>query len=76
LKEYLETLKQNQMVEFLKKKPYKSDECCICLNDLPNIIFYQCGHQCVHQECGNDLDKCPLCRKKVSAKLNILRATA
>uniref|UniRef100_A0A6C0JDK4 RING-type domain-containing protein n=1 Tax=viral metagenome TaxID=1070528 RepID=A0A6C0JDK4_9ZZZZ len=52
-------------------KIYNSDNCCICLESNPDIIFYQCGHQCVHKadKCSNGVIKCPLCRKFIVAKL-------
>jgi hypothetical protein len=50
---------------------YDSKNCCICLDSNPDIIFYQCGHQCVHKkyECSNGIIKCPLCRKYIITKL-------
>lgn len=48
---------------------YSSDTCCICFDVKPNIIFYQCGHQCAHDNCSKKLTKCPLCRKLIAAKL-------
>lgn len=50
------------------KKIYKSDTCSICLEENSNdMIFYQCGHQCCHYECGKNLSKCPMCRKIIGA---------
>lgn len=53
---------------------YKTDSCSICLEGVKenkplDIVFYQCGHQCCHYECGKSLNKCPLCRKEISAQL-------
>ena len=50
-------------------KQIKSDECVICLSNPPNILFSQCGHLCVCEECEDISEtergsvKCPLCRK-------------
>ena len=30
---------------------FKSDECVICLTKEPNILFCNCGHQCLCEEC-------------------------
>jgi len=49
-------------------KVYTSDVCTICLGDeeVPDLVFYQCGHQCCHYDCGLLVNKCPLCRMLVS----------
>lgn len=52
---------------------YENDTCCICLELLPNIKFYPCGHVCVHQACLKEnnnlsqLELCPFCRKVIVA---------
>ena len=55
------------------EKIYKSDCCAICMDDdnVNNLVFYQCGHQCCHHECGKDLKKCPLCRKNIDAYIKL-----
>ena len=30
---------------------FKSDECVICLTKEPNILFCNCGHLCLCEEC-------------------------
>jgi hypothetical protein len=57
---------------------FKSDVCGICLDgvdsDTPNqldCVFYQCGHQCCHYECGKTLNKCPMCRTHITAKIRV-----
>ena len=56
-------------------KTYISEECCICLDDAPNTVFYQCGHQCCHYECCSgesvEITKCPMCRKHIAAKIKV-----
>ena len=32
-------------------KTFKSDECVICLTDPPNVLFCNCGHLCLCEEC-------------------------
>ena len=47
------------------EKIFKEDECAICLTNPPNILFCNCGHQCVCEECsktGESLEKCPICK--------------
>ena len=46
-------------------KIFKEDECVICLTNPPNILFCNCGHLCVCEECsktGKSLEKCPICK--------------
>ena len=62
---------------------YKSHQCVICLEgpdepaeesnlDELDVVFYQCGHQCCHYDCGKNLRDCPLCRGRIAAKLRII----
>ena len=47
------------------KKIFKEDECVICLTNPLNILFCNCGHLCVCEECsktGESLEKCPICK--------------
>jgi hypothetical protein len=65
----------NELLDKLTKV-WKSAECIICMNkstdeNLVDCVFYQCGHQCCHYECSDFLQKCPMCRSHISAKINI-----
>jgi len=69
---------KNASKELLQKltKIYKATECTICLegekdNKPVDSVFYQCGHQCCHYECGNKLNKCPLCRSCITANIKL-----
>ena len=53
------------------ERVYTSEECCVCMDDKPDVVFYQCGHQCCHQACGVTLTKCPLCRSFIRSKLSV-----
>ena len=47
------------------EKIFKEDDCVICLTNPPNILFCNCGHLCVCEECsktGESLKKCPSCK--------------
>ena len=49
----------------IAKKIFKEDNCVICLTNPPNILFCNCGHLCVCEECsktGESLEKCPICK--------------
>ena len=49
-------------------KCIKSDTCCICLTNPTNIIFTDCGHQCICDLCNKNIIelKCPLCRTQIT----------
>jgi len=60
--------------EFLSKgKIYEDSTCCLCLENDPDTIFYQCGHKSSHYACSSKLDKnqCPLCRSYITARLKV-----
>ena len=49
------------------KKPVKEDECVICYENKPNILFPDCLHVCICLSCeeiGN-FNKCPIYRNKI-----------
>ena len=54
-------------------KSFKSDECVICLTNLPNVLFCNCGHLCLCEECDKvkSLEKCPVCKNENTIKRNI-----
>ena len=47
-------------------KTFKEDKCIICLTNPPNILFCNCGHQCLCKECSEmkHLDRCLICKTK------------
>jgi len=74
-KRMIQNFKQGIDNDYLTQlsKIYKEDTCVICLDDNPNLIFFQCGHQCMHQKCDNKMTHCPLCRLKIVAKITETR---
>ena len=56
----------------------REDMCCVCLTKPPNVIFSNCGHLCLCEECNDRLNgnhnfeegnlKCPMCRTEVTQK--------
>ena len=47
------------------EKIFKIDECVICLEKQPNVLFCYCGHLCICKECsktGESLENCPICK--------------
>ena len=55
--------KQIQIINV--EKTFKEDKCVICLTKPPNILFCNCGHQVLCEECsktGEGLKDCPICK--------------
>ena len=60
----------------------KEDMCCVCLAKPPNLMFSNCGHLCLCEECNDRLNsnhnfeagnlKCPMCRTEVSQQRIIM----
>ena len=55
------------------ESPFISDNCSICLSNIPNILFFPCLHQSVCSQCEEvgKLLKCSVCRKKIERKIKI-----
>ena len=55
------------------EKSFKSDECIICLTNLPNVLFCNCGHLSICEECGKmkSLNTCPVCKTKNTIKRTV-----
>ena len=46
-------------------KTFKSDQCVICLEKEPKVLFCNCGHICICEKCVfNRFDNCPVCKKE------------
>ena len=68
------------------KRVYKQEECSICLTNEPTVVFFQCGHSCLCDECLRDIDagstraekRCYLCRAPIAARIaaSVLSAAA
>ena len=55
------------------EKAFKFDQCVICLDRKPNVLFIKCKHTCVCKECEklHPSTKCPYCRVTISKRLLI-----
>ena len=46
-------------------KTLKSDQCVICLEEEPKVLFCNCGHLCICEKClVRRFDNCPVCKEK------------
>ena len=52
---------------------FKTDNCIICMDKEPNILFTDCNHICMCLECTKikSLDNCPYCRTEISKRIKI-----
>ncbi|ARF10429.1 RING domain protein [Hokovirus HKV1] len=49
----------------------KPNECVICMLELKNVAFVDCGHYVCCNNCANQVNKCPICRKTINQKIII-----
>ena len=48
-----------------KYKIFKLEECVICLEKEPKVLFCNCGHTCICKKCiSNRYDNCPVCKEE------------
>ena len=49
------------------KRTIKEEDCIICLENKPNVLYTECLHFAVCNSCDKkgNFSKCPLCRKKI-----------
>ena len=48
-------------------KTFKSDQCIICLEEKPKVLFCNCGHLCICEKClVHRHDDCPVCKKETT----------
>lgn len=45
--------------------------CSICYDKDINTAFYDCGHVIACRECAHKIDTCPICRRRVVARLEL-----
>ena len=45
-------------------KIFKSEECIICMDKKPSVLFCNCGHKCICEECYkiSTPSICPVCK--------------
>ena len=55
------------------KLTFKSDDCVICLTNSPKVLFWNCRHLCMCEECDKvaSLNTCPVCKTETTIKRNI-----
>lgn len=69
--ELIKELINKKYDEFLKGKIYEANDCVVCLTEGCDCVLFECGHKCGHYACLQSLEKCPLCRSYIYAKINM-----
>ena len=56
------------------KQSIKEDKCCVCLENVPNILYVDCGHIAICNTCDKkgNFNNCPICRTQVKNNKIIL----
>nr|QBK85057.1 MAG: ubiquitin-protein ligase [Pithovirus LCDPAC02] len=72
--------KKRKDEEIMKYKKLKDEEimknegnvCCICLDDIRNVVILPCKHMCICKKCSKlDIEKCPLCRQNIKKYMEV-----
>ncbi|VDD97541.1 unnamed protein product [Enterobius vermicularis] len=45
--------------------------CAICFEKPPQCLFFPCSHMVCCESCGHTCEECPVCRQKISGKMNV-----
>jgi len=56
-----------------------SNECAVCLENVPDCVLYTCGHMCMCYACAIDVVRsrgalCPICRQPIRDVIKIFRS--
>jgi hypothetical protein len=70
-KELLAGITAKNFDHFLRGQIYGSQECAVCLETGLDCVLYRCAHKCGHYNCVQSLQKCPVCRAYISAKIKM-----
>ena len=64
---------EEEIKQINTKQTFKSVECVICLINPPNVLFCNCGHLCLCEECNKvkSLKDCPICKTENTIKRTI-----
>lgn len=52
----------------MAEEPTIENECSVCLNKVPNVIFYPCEHKVTCNQCAPKLKTCPFCREDIKER--------
>ena len=60
----IQTNNETPPIKVNGSETFKANECVVCLTNLPNVLFCNCGHLCLCLECNRIkiCNKCPICK--------------
>ena len=47
--------------------------CKICVNNMVECVFSECGHMICCMNCSSNLKTCPICRKKIVIVIKVFK---
>ena len=62
--EETKTIEKFEKVAINDLKTFKVEQCVICLENIPNVLFCNCGHLYVCKTCIMKFTNCPMCKKE------------
>jgi len=60
-------------IDFSKLTVYEDEtqeECLICYCNKKSVVFFPCGHFYTCGDCSKKIEKCPICREKITSSIN------
>ena len=62
--EYSSDFEDNEIETINDIKTYKTDECVICMENKSYVLYCDCGHICICEECIKikRFNRCPICK--------------
>ena len=50
------------------EKTFEIDECVVCMECKPTVLFCDCGHICLCEKCIEikQLNRCPICKTDIT----------
>eukprot|EP01130_Rhizamoeba_saxonica_P018714 TRINITY_DN945_c0_g1_i1.p1 TRINITY_DN945_c0_g1~~TRINITY_DN945_c0_g1_i1.p1 ORF type:complete len:159 (+),score=27.53 TRINITY_DN945_c0_g1_i1:420-896(+) len=64
---------QSQETEEQRMIRKSADECVICMDNVINTVFLECGHMAVCKECARTIDVCCICRENITRVVDVYR---
>jgi hypothetical protein len=61
-----EESEENELVE--------NNRCDVCYMEEKNAVLLPCKHNCTCVTCSKNLNKCPICRNKISEFIKIYKS--
>ena len=67
----IELLMELESAGLIPNNKNNDKQCCVCYDKTKNMLFEECGHLAVCEECSGKLKVCPLCQHEVINKKRV-----